>query len=317
MFRQNKIWLDNYEYPFLSHYHFTDVGKMHYIDEGTGEILVFLHGNPTWSFTWRKLIKGLSRKYRCIAPDYIGFGFSDKPDTWSYLPYAHAANFENFVQRLGLQNITLVVNDWGGPIGLSYAVKYPQNVKRIILFNTWMWSVKGNKYYERFSSFMGGALGRFLIRNFNFFGRSVVSMATGEKQNFPKHIRQVYYKHLENKKDRKGCWVFPKEIINSSEWLDSLWQQKEKIKNIPALIIWGMKDIAFRKDVLAIWEKLFTNKKVIVLYKTGHYPQEEKGDDLIEPIQSFCSKNFETIINDFSSNIHIPTSNANLNRYEN
>lgn len=285
--RSKKRWLDIKDYPFLSHYHFSNAGKMHYIDEGTGDVIVFLHGNPTWSFTYRKLIKELSKNYRCIAIDHIGFGFSDKPRNWSYLPKEHAENFDGFVKRLGLTNITLVVNDWGGPIGLSYAVNNPANVKRLVLFNTWMWSVKGNGYYERFSGFMGGAIGRFLIKYFNYFGKSVVSLATGNKKNFPKIIQKVYYQHLEKPMDRKGCWVFPKEIINSSEWLNSLWEKRNNIKDIPVLLLWGMKDIAFRKDILKVWSDFFSNKKVVEFLDAGHYPQEEKGEESASLIKSF------------------------------
>ncbi|MEW6602891.1 MAG: alpha/beta fold hydrolase, partial [Nitrospirota bacterium] len=121
-------WIDRKEYPFKSHSLELEMGRMHYVDEGTGEPLVMVHGNPTWSFVYRHLINGLSKDYRCIAMDHIGFGLSDKPQNWSYYPEDHAKNFDIFIERLDLHNITLVVQDWGGPIGLSYAVNHPENV---------------------------------------------------------------------------------------------------------------------------------------------------------------------------------------------
>jgi haloalkane dehalogenase len=139
----NSHWLDKKEFPFRSNFINLDMGRMHYVDEGDGEPIVMCHGNPTWSFLYRHLVKGLSPHYRCVAIDYIGFGLSDKPLTWSYLPHEQARNVETLIDRLGLKDITLVVQDWGGPIGLSYALRHPDNVKRLVIMNTWLWSVKG------------------------------------------------------------------------------------------------------------------------------------------------------------------------------
>jgi len=124
-------WLDRNEYPFQSKYFDLPMGRMHYVDEGeSAHAIVMVHGNPAWSYTYRKLVKCLSNKYRCIAPDHIGFGLSDKPIDWDYLPENHAANFEKLLNHLDMQSITLIVGDWGGPIGLSYAVNHPDKIKK-------------------------------------------------------------------------------------------------------------------------------------------------------------------------------------------
>ena len=112
-------WIDRDEYPFESHYIQVPAGRMHYVDEGSGQPVVMVHGNPTWSFLYRKVIKRLQPEYRCIAMDHLGFGLSDKPKDWSYLPAEHSTNLATLIEGLGLKNITLVVQDWGGPIGLS------------------------------------------------------------------------------------------------------------------------------------------------------------------------------------------------------
>ena len=156
-------WINRTLYPFESRFLFLESGRMHYVDEGNGAPLVMVHGNPTWSFAYRKLIRGLSSRFRCIAMDHLGFGLSDKPGGWSYRPADHAGNLESLIETLGLKNITLVVQDWGGPIGLSYAVRRPENVRGIIILNSWMWPVRGVLHYELFSRFMGGALGKLLI----------------------------------------------------------------------------------------------------------------------------------------------------------
>jgi haloalkane dehalogenase len=284
------LWIDRKEFPFKSFFLPLQIGEMHYIDEGRGEPIVMIHGNPTWSFLYRHLIKGLSKDYRCIAMDHIGFGLSDKPWNWSYYPEDHAKNLNQFIEKLHLKDITLVVQDWGGPIGLSYAISSPDNVKRLIIMNTWMWSVKGDPHYERFSKFMGGPVGRFLIKRFNFFVRVFMKKAMGDPAKLSGPVHQHYFKALEKPDERKGCWTFPKRIIDSSEWLDSLWSQRDRIKDKPALILWGMKDVAFREQELNKWSSLFTNCKVIRYGDTGHFVQEEQGSKLCPVIEDFLKK---------------------------
>ena len=123
-------------YPFTSLYFDLNPYKLHYLDEGEGEVLLFLHGNPTWSFYYRSLIQNFQGRYRCVAPDHIGCGFSDKPQDYSYTLTTHIDNLEKLVDFLGLKNITLMVHDWGGAIGMGLAVRKPKLIKRLVLFNT-------------------------------------------------------------------------------------------------------------------------------------------------------------------------------------
>ncbi|MBN2725361.1 MAG: alpha/beta fold hydrolase [Deltaproteobacteria bacterium] len=273
-------WLNRDEYPFDSNWFELPMGKMHYVDEGEGDSLVFVHGNPGWSYEFRKVIKAVSRTMRCIACDHIGFGLSDKPFEWNYLPSSHADNFEKLMLHLGLDNIILVVNDWGGPIGLSFALKYPEKIKHIIITNTWMWSAENDPYYRKFSSFMGGPIGRFLIRNFNFFGKVVIKKCYADKKNFDSGI----YAHLNTRNDRKGCWTFPGQIIGSSRWLEQLWNDKEKLESVPKTLIWGLKDIAFREKEFETWRKSMVFQRIIPLLTSGHYPHEEDSNVIIEEI---------------------------------
>lgn len=282
-------WIDKSEYPFDSHYFDVPAGRMHYVDEGQGSPVVMVHGNPTWSFLYRHLIKEMSNEYRCIAMDHIGFGLSDKPLDWSYLPEEHAKNLNLLIEELKLNNITLVVQDWGGPIGLSYAVNNPANVKSIVLMNSWMWSAAGDPHFEKFSGFMGGAIGKFLIKYFNFFVRVVMKQAMGDKSILTRPIHRHYLNALKEPNARKGCWTFPKQIITSSSWLETLWSQRENLKTIPALILWGMKDIAFRKKELETWLGVFSDPEVIKFENVGHFVQEEKGRQLGQMVKDFLA----------------------------
>ena len=283
---QDPQWLDKREYPFQGHYYETPVGKMHYLDEGTGDPIVMVHGNPVWSFIYRNLVKELSADYRCIAPDMIGFGLSDKPTAFDYLPDHQAMLFENLMNHLKLDKITLVVNDWGGPIGLSYALKHPDKIKQLIILNTWMWSVADDPYYQKFSGFMGGPIGRFLIKNFNFFAKTMVKKIFGNKSRLTPEIHKQLYMHLPTAADRKGCYVLPKQIIGSSTWLDDLWQSRYKINRLPATFIWGMKDIAFREKELKEWTENWHNYTIIKLEDAGHFPQEEYPNVVADAIRS-------------------------------
>jgi len=272
-------WLDRNEYPFQSKYFELSMGRMHYVDEGESDhAVVMVHGNPAWSYTYRKLIRCLSQKYRCIAPDHIGFGLSEKPVEWDYLPENHAINFEKLLNHLDLQSITLMVGDWGGPIGLSYAVNHPDKIKSIIVTNTWMWPVKGIFHYEMFSRFMGGFFGRFLIKRYNFFVK--VLMKRMFRTEVDQKVHQHYIEPLKEPINRKGCCIFPKEIIGSNHWLENLWSKRGSIADKPSVIFWGNKDFAFRKIELEKWKTVFSDAHVHEFDEVGHFVQEELGDEL-------------------------------------
>jgi len=283
-------WLDITEYPFVQHFFRTPAGNMQYVDEGNGEPIVFVHGNPAWSFEFRHLIKAFSPTNRCIAPDLIGFGLSDKPPGWSYLPKEHAENLDLLLESLNLDTITLVVGDWGGPIGLSYTLRHPQKIKNIVITNTWLWSVSSDWYFRAFSAFVGGPVGRWLIRNRNFFAGTIVRSAFGDKQKLTPAIHAHYLMPLSTPEERKGSWVFPREIIGSSDWLESLWEKRDLLSEKNILIAWGMKDIAFRERELKTWTAAFPRATVITFAGVGHFVPEERPDELIRAIRDLLRK---------------------------
>jgi haloalkane dehalogenase len=266
------------------------MGRMHYVDEGTGESIVMVHGNPTWSFLYRHLIRQLAPKYRCVAMDHIGFGLSDKPTGWTYTPAEHAQNLAQLIEALDLKDITVVVQDWGGPIGLSYALNHPENVKRLVIMNTWMWPVDRDWYYVAFSRFTGGSLGRYLIRRHNFFARVIMPQSYGNRARLTEEIHRHYLKPLEVEAERKGCWVFPEQILGATDWLGALWARREVLAEKPKLIVWGMKDIAFREKELNSWSAAFPDAHVIRLAEVGHYVQEEAVDELGQAVERFVTR---------------------------
>jgi haloalkane dehalogenase len=283
-------WVNQQEYPFIPNQFSLPMGVMSYVDEGTGEPIVMVHGNPSWSFEFRALIKHFSKNHRCLAPDHIGFGLSDKPMDWGYLPEQHAENLATFLESIDLENITLVVSDWGGPIGLSYAIQHPERIKNIIITNTWMWSVKKDWYYQGFSGFVGGPIGRWLIQRFNFFAGAVLKSTYGDKNKLTPDIHRHFIMPLANPMERKGNWVLPKQIIASSDWLSSLWSQRGVLDGKIKLIAWGLKDIAFRVKELNYWIEHFPGVKVVRYAGTGHFIAEEKPDELISEMTGILSE---------------------------
>jgi len=279
-------WLDTSEYPFQSNYLTTDYGKMHYIDEGKGETLLFVHGTPTWSFLYRNYIKTLSQQYRCTAIDHLGFGLSDKSKNFTGTPQAHASNLTHLIEHLNLKDITLVVHDFGGPIGLSYAISNPENIKRIVLFNTWLWETKNDKSAQIIDSILHSRLGNFIYLNTNFSPAVLLKKAFHNKKLLSKHVHNHYKNPFPNKSSRYGLINIGKSLIGASAWYGELWENADVIKDKPVLILWGKKDDFIKLNNLEKWKGFFSNEKTNVL-DAGHFVQEEDAEKTIAIMTSW------------------------------
>jgi haloalkane dehalogenase len=279
--------VDRNAYPFDSHCLGLPAGRLHYVDVGEGPPVVMVHGNPTWSFLYRDLIRRLSAEHRCVAIDHLGLGWSDKPRGWSYLPQDHAANLAVLIDTLQRKDITLVVQDWGGPIGLSHAVAHPENVARVVLMNTRAWPVNRDPYYIAFSDFMGEPIGRTLIRRYNFFAGTMMRRLFGDKTRLTPEAHAQYLRALPTAADREGCVVLPKQIVSATPWLGRLWSRMPALADKPILIVWGMKDIAFREEELRRWETVFSKAHPVRLPTVGHFVQEEAPQELARAVGAF------------------------------
>ena len=283
-------WLDREAWPFAPRTFVTPHGRLHYVDEGRGEPVLFVHGNPTWGFEHRRLIAHLSRTHRCIAVDHLGFGLSDKPADASYLPQLHAANLAALIEHLALDDITLVVHDWGGPIALACALERPHRIRRVVVCNSWFWSVEGVKTFERFSALMGGPIGRFLCRRFNFFVRRMMPLAVGDREALPPAVHAQFTSVHDTPDSRKGTWVFPGAIIGQSDWLEGLWERRRAIAHLPVLLLWGMRDTAFDAVQLARWEEAFADHETHRFEGVGHFVPEELGERAVPIVDAFVAR---------------------------
>lgn len=261
-------------------------GRVHYIDEGRGPAVVLVHGTPTSSYLYRKLIGPLAVGHRVIAMDQLGFGLSDKPAGADYRPAAHARRLEELIERLGLRDVVMVVHDFGGPIGLSYAIQHSSNVRGLVLFNTWMWSLAGTPA-ERISRLFSGSIGRFLYTRLNFSPRVILKAAFGDKRKLTREAHRRYMDAFPTPAERMAPWILARELIGSTEWYESLWRQRERITGKPALVLWGMKDPAFGPDYLARWRQVLTHARIVELAAAGHFVQEEAPEEAAALILEF------------------------------
>lgn len=267
----------------------TPAGRLTYTDVGQGAPLVFLHGNPTSARLYRHLIEALAPDYRCIAPDYLGFGRSDAPSTFSYRPSAHARTIEHLLNQLDVDSLTLVLHDWGGPIGASYAVRHPETVDRLILMNTWAWPLDTRPLVRLFGRLVETTAGRIAITAGNAFPRVVMPLTTGScPPDCSPAWLPPYQQALDTPERRHACWMFARSLLRETAWLRALWTRRWRLQGIPALLYWGMADPAFgREDTLERWLSLFPDAVVHRDRDTGHYVPEERGRSLVTPIRDF------------------------------
>lgn len=283
--------VDRTAYPFRSHWLDLSMGRMHYVDEGSGEVLLLVHGTPTWSFEWRHVIQALASSWRCIAPDLMGFGLSDRPQRFPYTPEAHAGAVAEFTQRLGLGPFTLIVHDYGGPIALPICLRDAERVTRLVLINTWMWSFVGDHEMERKARLIGGRLGRFLYRWANFSLRVITPHAFADRRRLTRQVHQQYLDRFSDRWSRGAVlWPLAHGVLGSSSYYDSLWAEREKLRGRPTLILWGMRDPAFRPRLLTRWKQVLPEAHVVELSDVGHWPHEEAPERLVLEIRKFLTE---------------------------
>ena len=261
---------------------------MHYVDEGSGEPVVFVHGNPAWSFEFRHLITGLRSEFRCVAPDHIGFGLSSRSDRKDdHHPAAHAEAFAALLDDLDLQDVTLYLTDWGGPIGLDFARRNPDRVKRLVVTNTWCWPVNRDPHFWFFSKMMASPLGQFLIKRANFFVNGVMPRAVGNKDVLTSEVMEHYRNAQPSAAARAAVAALPGHIVGTTDWLQEIWQDRAAFCGKPALIFWGAKDIAFRSTELDRWRSEFTDVEVHEFADCGHFLAEEAPERILPALRAF------------------------------
>jgi haloalkane dehalogenase len=279
-------WIPDDLYQFESRYADVDGHRVHYVDEGSGPPLLLLHGNPTWSFLYRDVIGGLRDRFRCIAVDHPGFGLSEAAAGYGYTPAEHAAVLERLILQLDLRDATMMVQDWGGPIGFGAATRHPERFRAFVIGNTWAWP-KSDPGTQVFSRFLGGPIGGYLILRRNFFVERILPGAM-RRRKLPDEVMDAYRGPFPTPESRRPLHVFPREILGSRPFLAEIERGLPALADRPALIVWPTKDVAFREPERRRWQEIFPDHRTVILEGAGHYIQEEAADEIVAAIRAWA-----------------------------
>ncbi|MCJ8330108.1 MAG: alpha/beta fold hydrolase [Lentisphaeria bacterium] len=275
-------------YPFTSN--FIKIGDLnyHYLDEGEGPVLIMLHGNPTWSFYYRNLIKAYSGSYRCIVPDHIGCGYSDKPQDYQYRLENHVNNLGALVEHLKLDSYSLIMHDWGGPIGLGHAGLHADQIKKMTFFNSTCNLCMD--YPIRIKLCTTPIIGPFMIRRMNFFAGGATKMAVKKKMSAD--VAQGFKAPYDTYENRIANLQFVLDIPLSKKHPTWDYGQGlvERLKNLadkPIQILWGKKDFCFDDIFLDGFRSQFPNADIHEFPNAGHYVLEDEIDAIIPIVREF------------------------------
>ena len=282
------------EYHFQSNFIELDGLKYHYLDEGKGEPVVMLHGNPTWSFYYRRLVLGLREQYRVIVPDHMGCGLSDKPQKYNYRLKQHIDNLDVFLGKLELKNITFALHDWGGAIGMGWAVRNPKRVKRFVIFNTAAFLLPCIPF--RISICRIPVFGDIAVRRFNAFARLSIHMACKKKERMTPEVKSGYLAPYDSFANRIAILRFVQDIPMTLEdysysMLKDMESRLSQFRDHPMLIIWGEKDFCFNERFLERWKTYFPKAEVEKVSDAGHYVVEDAWEKIVPWMKDFFEQN--------------------------
>jgi haloalkane dehalogenase len=280
-------------FPFASHELRIAGQRYHYIDEGQGEPLLLVHGNPTWSFYWRALISGLRDRYRLIAVDHIGCGLSDKPQDYNYCLDQHTRNLQQLIEHLDLRGLTLVAHDWGGAIGMAAAEALPARFARLVLLNTA--AFRSTRMPWRIAACRVPILGRVAVQGFNAFARAATSMATTQTGGLPEPVRAGLLAPYDSWQHRLAIYRFVQDIPMSPDHpsysaLALLEQGLPRLGALPMLLVWGMRDWCFTPAFLERFLEFFPRAEVCRLAAAGHYVMEDAPREVVAAVEAFLAR---------------------------
>ena len=278
-------------YPYETKFEVIRSNRISYVDEGEGRPIVMVHGNPTWSFYFRHLIEAFKDEYRVIAIDHLGCGLSDKPQDFDYHLEAHIDNLEDLLLKLELKDITLVLHDWGGAIGMGFATRYPHLIKSVIILNSGAFTSK--RIPLRIAACRIPYIGKKMILNGNAFAVAATTMAV--KKTMPPEVKKGFLLPYDSPENRIAVNAFVEDIPmgpehRSYETLVEIEHALLFLKDKPIAIIWGMKDWCFNSEFLKRWCSLYPNAEVLRIENAGHYVLEDAHEEVIPFIRKFLDK---------------------------
>ena len=284
-------------FPFAPHYHDIDGFQMHFVDEGNGEPIVMMHGDPSWGYLYRKFIPVLSRHHRCIVPDHMGMGKSGVPqEPYPYRLEHHIANLENLLLHLDIHNSTLVLHDWGGPVGLGFATRHPERIKRLVLMNTWAFAPWPGGPFPRLLDMIRSARGEKFVLEKNGYLEPALLGTTFHTENLTQVVMDAYRAPFPTPESRLAmvCWsrdIPVSETDPSYTEMKRIEQHLLHFANTPILLVWGMKDPVLAEPVLRMWQHIYPYTTTHEIEDASHFLQEDAPERIVSWIEEFLDAN--------------------------
>jgi len=269
--------------------------RQHYLDEGDGPPVVMVHGNPSWSFYYRRLVEALVPDFRAIVPDHIGCGLSDKPDDsrYAYTLESRVDDLESLLDGLGVrEEITLVVHDWGGMIGTAYAARHPDRIAKMVVMNTAGFHMPRDKTFPwALHLCRDTPIGALAVRGFNAFARGTAWIGC-KNERMPRPLRDAYVAPYDSWANRIAIHRFVQDIPlrpgdRAYDLVSRTQERLSLLAHVPMFIGWGLKDFVFDEPFLREWERRFPDAEVHRFPNAGHYVLEDEADALIPMIRRF------------------------------
>jgi haloalkane dehalogenase len=290
------------EFPFESRFVSVDGQRLHYVDEGRGEPLLMLHGNPTWSYLYRHFIRDLRPDHRCLALDHLGYGYSEKPPHGDYSMRAHIMRLSGFVSKLGLKDLTLVVQDWGGIIGLGWAVRNKHLVKRLVIMNTTGFPLPSRQTLLEMKPKPWGllmlyplkipGLGELFVQGANGFVKALLPAGIHHRERLDSQVMGGYLDPYATWSSRRAHLKSVRQIPISPR--HPTWRLLQEIGaeldgwQVPTQLIWGMRDPVFVPWFLEEFERRLPNHAPSVkIDDASHFLQDDRPDRIVPVIRQF------------------------------
>lgn len=281
-------------FPFTPHYYSHQGVDLHYVDEGSGDPVAMIHGDPTWGFLYRNFVPPLSQRYRCIVPDQMGMGKSAVPQERSlYRLEQHCANLEALLLHLDVRDITLVLHDWGGPVGLGFATRQPERIKRLVLMNTWAFAPWPGGPFPRLLEIIRSERGEAFVLRKNGYLEPALSGTTYHTEKLTNAVMEAYRAPFPTPESRLAMLCWSRDI--PVQETDVSYAEMKRIENrlslfqeIPILLVWGMQDPVIPASVLRHWQRLFPHATTREIEDASHFLQEDAPERIVQWIEKFC-----------------------------
>lgn len=282
-------------YPFAGHRLELDGLSMHYVDEGAGPPVLMVHGNATWSISYRQLVLGLRDRYRCIAPDLIGMGRSDVPgdDRYEYTLERRADDLDRLVTALDLNDITLVGHDWGGMVAMAWAIRRPERIRRFVMMNTVAFINPPDLPLPLVMTIMRGPLGPLLARGLNLIAHGLT--IRGSSKGLGRELRRAYLAPYDSWHNRIAIHRFVQDVpLKPDDRAWALIQRTESLlpsfRDRPALLLWGLRDFLVKEGYLDHWRRHWPHAEVVRVPEAGHFLLEDEPDAGVGAIRDFLDR---------------------------